>query len=118
MTEHTATHTDPAGGRSPGPLLRWGGIALAPGAWGLHLAAAAALVPLACERGSELWLHLTTVVALPLALAGLVLARRLAARVADPDGNSALGLVAVALSLLSVALIVVEELIIFPLEAC
>ncbi|HEY9555835.1 MAG TPA: hypothetical protein VIR58_03810 [Acidimicrobiales bacterium] len=100
---------------------RWlllSGLVLAPVAWAIHLGAAAALVPLACERGEELWLHLTTVVALPLALTGLVCARRLARTFADEPGNELLGTLATALAALSVALIVVEQLVMFPLGPC
>lgn len=100
------------------PALLVAGLGLAPLAWGIHLSVGAALVPAACGRGSELWLHLTTLAALALAGAGLLLARRLAGTVSDDAGTSVLGVLATALSLLSIGLIVVEGLVIVPLEPC
>lgn len=93
------------------------GLGLAPAAWIFHFVAGISLVPFSCDRGSEAWLHATTAAALPIGLVGLVLAWRLRGAVRD-GSNAVLGTVGVSLAVLSVGLIVVEQLALLPLEAC
>ena len=100
------------------PRTIWAALTLAPLAWAFHLVAAVSLVPAACEQGSELWLHLTTVVALPVAAIGVVLAVRVFRSLRHDPGNAAIGAAALSLAVISLGLIVVEELIILPLEPC
>lgn len=99
-------------------------VLLAPAAWVVHLSAGVALVPLSCERGTDAWLHLTTVVALIAAVAGAGLSRRALRRAADGDGDgrhatdrfvARLGWWG---ALFLTGLVLVEGLLVFPLEAC
>lgn len=99
-------------------------VLLAPVAWAVHLSASAALVPVACEQGSDLWLHVTTLVTLAVAVTGLVLTRR-ALRAGDggpaerpPEVDRFIAALGWWGGLLSTGLIIAEGLLVFGLEAC
>lgn len=80
VREQTGTH-EPLG-------ALWIGLTLAPAAWFLQLAVGYSLVPMACEHGAVWMLHLTSALALGLALGGLWTAWRTlqAAPASEPGG--------------------------------
>lgn len=71
-------------------LAPWVGWALGPASWAMHQVLSYAFVPVACETGSYLPLHLLTVVALALAVGGgiasLAVYRR--ARASEPSRSA------------------------------
>lgn len=72
----------------------WFGMFAGPASWYIHLNASYALVRKICETGDVWLLHLTTLVTLLPALAGLVVAWRSWRRLGEPDstvGGGALG---------------------------
>lgn len=79
----TQWHDPPAGTRLT--LLLWTAVLLAPIAWAAHLTASYAVATLNCD-GSALSIHVTTVLALALALAGGVLGWRIHQRLEGGPG--------------------------------
>ena len=62
------------------PIGQWVGFFLAPAVFFAHLQIAYALVPWACVRDGELWIHVVGVASVLLALAGIAAAWRVWAR--------------------------------------
>lgn len=60
-----------------GILVQWAGLLAGPAAWGLHMQANYSLVPLACKRGGEIYIHLVTILALLITVLGAFAAWRL-----------------------------------------
>jgi hypothetical protein len=58
------------------PVAQWIGMFLAPATFAVHLQVTYNLVPWACVRHGELWLHVVDVLAVLLALAGTIVAWR------------------------------------------
>ena len=52
------------------PALQWVGLLLAPAAFFVHLQVAYVLVPWACVVRGQIWVHLSAMIAIALALAG------------------------------------------------
>lgn len=65
----------------------WFGMFAGPASWYIHLNASYALVRKICETGDVWLLHLTTLVTLLPALAGLVVAWRSWRRLGEPDST-------------------------------
>ena len=58
------------------PVAQWIGLLLAPAVFFAHLQITYVLVPWACVRGGDVWIHLTGILSVALALAGSVTAWR------------------------------------------
>ena len=58
------------------PVAQWVGLFLAPAAFFAHLQVTYVLVPWACARSGDVWIHVSGVVSVALALAGSVAAWR------------------------------------------
>lgn len=58
------------------PVAQWVGLFLAPAAFALHLQITYSLVPWACVRHGDIWIHVSGVVSVLLALAGSIVAWR------------------------------------------
>lgn len=71
-----------------GILVQWAGLLAGPTAWGLHMQANYSLVPLACKRGGEIYIHLVTVLALLVTLLGAYAAWRLWQEGGREDGGA------------------------------
>lgn len=74
------------------PVAQWVGLGLAPAAFAAHLQIAYNLVPWACVRGGEIWIHVVGVVSVIVALVGSIVAWRVWLRagreVPGEDGGS------------------------------
>lgn len=75
-------------GRLPGrseraPVLQWIGVFLAPTVYFAHLQLNYVLVPWSCATHQRIWVHITSLVAVLLALSGIWAARRVHARAAN-----------------------------------
>jgi hypothetical protein len=57
-------------------LMQWTGLLAGPFAWGLHMQANYALVPWVCKNGSEIIIHLVTILALAITAVGAFAAWR------------------------------------------
>jgi hypothetical protein len=90
----------------------------APIAWLVHLVAASALVPVACEVDSHLVVHATTAITAVVAVAGIVLARRNGSRAAGQGHIAFLSTAGFWLGILFLALIILEGLPVFVLDPC
>jgi hypothetical protein len=64
------------------PVGQWVGMFLAPAVFAVHLEVTYNVIPWACARGGELWVHVVDVVALLLALVGTIAAWRVWQRTA------------------------------------
>jgi hypothetical protein len=58
------------------PVGQWVGMFLAPAAFAVHLEVTYNLVPWACVRGGDIWIHVVDVLALVLAIIGTMVAWR------------------------------------------
>lgn len=58
------------------PVAQWVGMFLAPAVFAVHLEITYNVIPWACVRGGELWVHVVDVLALLLSLLGTVVAWR------------------------------------------
>jgi hypothetical protein len=58
------------------PVAQWVGMFLAPAAFAVHLEVSYNLIPWACVRGGDLWVHLVDAAALLLSLVGAIVAWR------------------------------------------
>ena len=58
------------------PVAQWVGLFLAPAAFFAHLQITYVLVPWACVRNGEVWIHVSGILSVALALAGAVAAWR------------------------------------------
>jgi hypothetical protein len=86
MTEPTSVRMEERSGERTGaeritpderaPVAQWVGMFLAPAAFALHLQINYNLVPWACVRGGDLWVHLVDLVAVLVSLAGTIVAWR------------------------------------------
>jgi hypothetical protein len=73
------------------PVLQWAGLFLAPAAFFAHLQLAYVLVPWACVRAGQLWVHAIGAAAVLLALAGVVAAWRVHSRAENGQANDGAG---------------------------
>ena len=58
------------------PVAQWVGMFLAPAVFAVHLEITYNVIPWACVRGGDLWVHLTDIAAVLLALVGTIVAWR------------------------------------------
>jgi hypothetical protein len=58
------------------PMAQWVGLFLAPAVFALHLQINYNLVPWACVRGGDFWVHVVDLLAVALALVGTIVAWR------------------------------------------
>jgi hypothetical protein len=58
------------------PVAQWVGLFLAPAVFAVHLQLTYNLVPWACVRGGDVWIHVSGIVSVLLALAGTIVAWR------------------------------------------
>jgi hypothetical protein len=75
------------------PVAQWVGLLLAPAVFFAHLQITYVLVPWACVRGGEVWIHVSGVLSVVLALAGAVVGWRAwmrAGREVPGDGGGSL----------------------------
>jgi hypothetical protein len=75
------------------PVAQWVGMFLAPAVFALHLEITYNLVPWECARGGELWIHVSGILSVLLALAGAIVAWRAwmrAGREVPGDGGGSL----------------------------
>ncbi|HEV7992739.1 MAG TPA: hypothetical protein VGP25_12995 [Gemmatimonadaceae bacterium] len=71
------------------PVAQWVGMFLAPAAFAAHLEIAYNVIPWACVRGGDLWMHIIDVAAVLLALVGTIVAWRVWQRTGrDAPGES------------------------------
>lgn len=101
---------------------------IAPTAWLLHIAVMPALVPLSCEIGNEVALHLTSVVLAAIAFGGVLACHRIGRRLRDQSRGSseragidrarAWSWWGVVLGWLFSVLILLEHVPVFFVEAC
>lgn len=105
------------GGES-GKLTRWVGLLLAPIAWSLHLLVAYGLVPISCPIGSNLLIHVATVLTLVLALVGGVFAYRTWKLADASDGTRFMGIAGLLMTGIFIAATVAEWYPAFSLGPC
>jgi hypothetical protein len=72
------------------PVAQWVGMFLAPASFAVHLEVTYNVIPWACVRGGELWVHVVDVLALLLSLVGTVVAWRVWQRT-SPEAPSEAG---------------------------
>jgi hypothetical protein len=84
-----AEHRSDSGERAP--LLQWIGFFLAPAVFFIHLQLAYVLVPWACATGLRIWIHVATLAAVLLAIAGTGAAWRVHARAEGVANNDDAG---------------------------
>ena len=75
------------------PALQWVAMFLAPATFFVHLQVAYVLVPWACVVRGQIWVHLTGLVAIVLALAGAWAGWLVHARADNPQNNEGAGAV-------------------------
>jgi hypothetical protein len=75
------------------PALQWIALFLAPAAFFVHLQVAYVLVPWACVTGGHVWVHVSAIVAIGLALAGTWAGWLVHARSENPQSNEGAGAV-------------------------
>jgi hypothetical protein len=75
------------------PVLQWVGLFLAPAAFFAHLQVNYVLVPWACTTGLRIWIHIVSLTALVLALAGALAGWRVHERAESDAPNDNAGAV-------------------------
>ena len=75
------------------PALQWVALLLAPAAFFVHLQVAYVLVPWACVARGQIWVHLSAVIAIALALAGAWAGWLVHARAESAQSNEGAGAV-------------------------
>jgi hypothetical protein len=80
------THTFPRRDEpQPAPVAQWVGLFLAPAVFAAHLQISYVLVPWACLRSGDVWVHVVDVLAIALAALGTVVAWRVWVRAGRDD---------------------------------
>ena len=72
------------------PVLQWIGVFLAPAAFFTHLQLNYVVVPWSCTTHRRIWVHVVSLIAVALALAGTWAAVRVHRRTTDASGSSAI----------------------------
>ena len=111
----------------PAPRAQWIGFFLAPAVFFAHLQLTYVLVPWACVRNGELWIHLVGALSVVLAALGAYVALRTWQRAGREDPGEAggavprtrmLGVIGVGMSLLFTLLLLAQWSTAFFLSAC
>jgi|GEM_PF-4432739 len=106
-------------------LLLWYGVTGSVIAWMAHLVISWGLVSVICDHGGAIWLHLTTIVCLLVALGGWASAWSIR-QGADPgqreqravESDRFMGTLGITISSLLIGLIVLESIGTFVLDTC